>query len=56
MICPFRVGAEFTYVEILDEEGKKDYLQKEQKAVFPPCYEEECPYYNYEGSCGRIDD
>ena len=54
MICPFRVGAEFIYTVVKDSEGNNDYLQKEQRAVYPPCYEGECPYYNYSGSCERI--
>lgn len=60
MICPFRVGAEFTYSVIADKDGNNDYLQKEQRAVYPPCYEDECPYFikkwNEEGSCKKIED
>lgn len=56
MICPFRVGAEFTYIPIKDKDGNEDYLQKEQRTVFPPCYKDECPYYNYAGTCRRAED
>lgn len=60
MICPFRVGAEFTYTAIPDKDGNTDYLQKEQRAVYPECYEDECPYFikkwNEEGSCKKIED
>ena len=56
MICPFRVGAEFTYSVVQDKDGNNDYLQKEQRAVYPPCYEDECPYYvSFSGTCERIE-
>lgn len=56
MKCPFRVGAEFVYTEIIDDKGRPDYLQKEQRAVYPDCYEHDCPFYNYAGGCDRIGD
>lgn len=56
MICPFRVGAKFTYEKIKDKDGNDDYLNKEQIAVYPPCYGSECPYYSYTGGCNRVDD
>ena len=60
MICPFRVGAEFGYRAITDKDGEKDYLQTEQRAIYPKCYEGECPFY-YElfdgtGKCLRTGD
>ena len=58
MICPFRVGAEFVYQTIKNEDGTKDFLQKEQRAVYPPCYEDDCPFYDVlwtgTGVCKRI--
>jgi len=59
MICPFRVGAEFGYKTIV-KDGEKDYLQTEQRAIYPECYEGECPFY-YElfdgtGKCLRTGD
>ena len=45
MICPFRVGAEFEYSVIVNADGNNDYLQKKQKAVYPECYEGDCPFY-----------
>ena len=58
MICPFRVSAEFIYTAIPNEDGTKDYLQKEQRATYPPCYGDECPFYfnnwNGTGTCNRV--
>lgn len=56
MICPFIVGTEFTYAAVVDKDGITEYLQKEQRAVYPPCYEDKCPYYDWNGGCKRIDD
>lgn len=60
MICPFRVGAEFEYRAITDKDGNKDYLQTEQRAVYPECYGGECPFYDElfdgTGKCLRIGD
>ena len=60
MICPFRVGAEFRYKVIMNKDGNDDYLQTEQRAVYPECYEGECPFYDdlFDGAgrCTRIGD
>ena len=60
MICPFRVGAEFTYNVVYDKEGNKDYIQKEQRAVYPECYGKTCPFYfkkwDEEGGCKRAEE
>lgn len=56
MICPFRIDVEFEYVAL--NSNKKDeepsYLEKAQRQSYPKCLEDECPYYNYDGYCGRI--
>ena len=57
MICPFRVGAKFEYTVVgNDKSNPENYIQIAQTAVFPPCYEDECPYYNAYGGCNRVDD
>ena len=56
MICPFIVGTEFTYAAVVDKDGNTEYLQKEQRAVYPPCYEDECPYYAGFNTCERVND
>ena len=59
MICPFRVGAEFGYKAVVVD-GNKEYLQTEQRAVYPECYGSECPFYeelfDESGKCLRIGD
>ncbi len=56
MVCPFRVGAKFEYALIGEDTSNPDsYVQVAQTAVYPPCYEGECPYYNYDGSCERME-
>lgn len=56
MICPFRVGVAFEYITKKDKDGNNEYLEKEQRAVYPPCYLDECPYYDGFGGCKRIED
>lgn len=56
MVCPFRVGVAFEYITKKDKDGNNEYLEKEQRAVYPPCYLDECPYYDGFGGCKRIED
>lgn len=52
MICPFRLSVIYEYEKV----GTGSYLTTEQREEFPPCVEEECPYYDYHGTCMRLDD
>ena len=60
MKCPFRVGAFFEYKFIGDPRDKDDkqnsdkYIEVAQHSLFEECEEEDCPYYDYHGACGRI--
>ena len=58
MICPFRMTIEFEYVALTSkkEDEEPSYLEKAQRQVYPPCMEDECPYYNKYGYCTRVDD
>jgi hypothetical protein len=61
MKCPFRVGAFFEYQFIGNPSSKEDkqnsdkYIEIAQHALFEECEEEDCPYYDYNGACGRIE-
>lgn len=58
MKCPFRVGVKFDY-ELVGPGKQKtsdNYIEIAQHATYEDCYEGECPYYNYAGSCERIED
>ena len=59
MKCPFRVGVAFEYNYIgknirEDMTDSNKYIEAAQHSVFEDCYKDECPYYNYNGSCERI--
>lgn len=57
MICPFRLNVEFEYVALpCKKDEEPSYLEKAHRQVYPPCMEDECPYYNKYGYCNRIDD
>lgn len=55
MICPFRGGVKMSYIEVQGKEGDTDYLIKEQTPFYPECYGDDCPFYNWNGSCDRVE-
>lgn len=61
MICPFRVGLKYEYQYIgkntaEDRANSEKYIEVAQHAFFEECDKEDCPFYNYAGSCDRIGD
>ena len=50
MVCPFRKGSTFN-VQVI---GGKPVLCSAEE-MFPKCYEEECPYYDYYGKCRAVE-
>ena len=61
MVCPFRVGVafEYNYIGKNTKEDKADsnkYIEVAQHSVFEECYGENCPYYDYNTTCERIND
>ena len=51
MVCPFRVDIDFEYCEI-----NENVMMAAQKETFPECMEGECPYYDWNGSCKRVEE
>lgn len=51
MKCPFRIDIEFGYKEV----GNNTYLTASQREVFPECITDDCPFYEWDGSCKRIE-
>lgn len=49
MICPFRNRVEHEYRKI----DGNTYVLVAETEEYPDCYEDKCPFYNYEGSCDR---
>ena len=49
MICPFRTGMKFDIHKIGDSA-----VIKSQEEYYPPCYEEDCPYYEYPNGCAAV--
>lgn len=56
MICPFRLDVEFEYVALpCKKDEEPSYLEKAQRQVYPPCMEDECPWFDsYYNKCTRI--
>lgn len=50
MVCPFRTAWKYE----LEEVGGLRPTVTYQEQVFPECYEEECPYYEYPNGCAAV--
>ena len=58
MICPFRVDVEFEYINLPSKKEDEDpqVLEKAQRQIYAQCMGDECPYYNWDSKCGRIEE
>ena len=52
MKCPFIVNTENEYKKV----GEDSYLLMKTRAKYAECVGDECPYYDYQGSCSRVDE
>ena len=50
MICPYRHGVK---MDLATMNGK--VVVTSQEEYYPECYEEECPYYDYAGTCRLVE-
>lgn len=53
MQCPFRINTVIEYAMFSNDEKKK-LREVGQHEEFAECAEGECPYYDWNGACGRI--
>jgi hypothetical protein len=53
MQCPFRINTVIEYAVFSNDE-KKELREVGQHEEFAVCAEGECPYYDWNGACGRI--
>lgn len=55
MVCPFRIDTSIEY-QMIEAEGEKQICQTGTKERYPLCMGVQCPMYDEEKGCRRVEE